>query len=140
MIDLDKVVRSIREEISNTRTDMKNCIEASEARLLLKIEQLKSTVSKLEEENSELKARVELLKRVHDKRNILISGRNKKREEITAENLCKELKDLLEHVDLKDNDFSDVYPLGESENCPLKLEFNTSPKEREVLENCKKLK
>lgn len=139
MIDLDAAVKNIREEISNTRIDIKSCIEASEARLLLKIEQLKSTVSKLEKENNELKGEVEFLKRAQNKKNILIFGLNKKREEVNAENLCKDLKDLL-GAELKVSDFGDVYPLGKSENCPIKIEFISYPKKREVLKNCNKLK
>lgn len=139
MLELDAAVKNIKEEILNTRIDIKNCIEASEARLQLKIEQLKNTVSKLEKENTELKEEVENLKRVQNKKNILIFGLKKKREEITAEGLCKDLKELL-GVDLKGSDFGDFYPLGKSDNCPIKIEFNSNPKKREVLKSCNKLK
>lgn len=139
MIDLDAAVKNIREEISKTGSEIKNCIEASEARLLLRIEQLKSTVTKLETENVELKGEVEFLKRAQNKKNILIFGLKKKREEVTAGNLCKDLRDLL-GVELKDSDFGDIHPLGKSENCPIKIEFNSNPKKREVLKNCNKLK
>lgn len=139
MIDLDAALKNIKEEILNTRKDIKNCIEASETRLLMKIEQLKNTISNLEKENSELKEEVEYLKRGQIKKNIVIFGLNKKREEIRAENLCQDLKELV-GVDLEVSDFGDIYPLGKVDNCPIKIEFNSNLKKREVLKNCNRLK
>lgn len=43
-------------------------------------------------------------------KNVVIFDFNK-RQEVTAENLCKGFKTLLD-VELTENDFSDVYPLG----------------------------
>ncbi|KAG5872738.1 hypothetical protein JTB14_002201 [Gonioctena quinquepunctata] len=55
MIELEKAVKIICEEILTNRSEFKNCIEASETRLQLKIEELKNTATKLEKENSKLK-------------------------------------------------------------------------------------
>ncbi|KAG5873384.1 hypothetical protein JTB14_022956 [Gonioctena quinquepunctata] len=82
MSDLDKAIQIIREEILDSRTEIKNCTVASEARLLLKIEDLKNTVENLERENSEIKGELEYLKR----------AQNKKREEVVAEILCEDLR------------------------------------------------
>lgn len=139
MTELEQTIGRIHEEILKNRTEIKNYIEASETRLLMKIEKLKNTVFNLEKENKNLKEEIEYIKRSQKKKNILIFGLNKKKEEVTAGNLCEDLKNLLS-VDLKESDFSDVYPLGKSESCPIKVEFNSHFKKKEVLKNCNKLK
>lgn len=139
MTELENSIKTIHEEILKNRSEIKSCIEASEARLLLKIELLKKTVSNLEKENCMLKEEVEILKRKQNKKNIVIFGLNKKQEDIQADNLCKDLKDLID-VELKSSDINDVYQLGKTNNCPIKIEFSTYLKKKEVLENCKKLK
>ncbi|KAG5874150.1 hypothetical protein JTB14_029460 [Gonioctena quinquepunctata] len=139
MLEVEKSIKSIHEEILKNRVEIKNCIEASETRLLLKFEQLKNTVSKLEKENYTLREEVENLKRIQNKKNIIIFGLKKKREEITAENLCRDLNEIL-GVELREGDVGDIYPLGKSINCPIKIEFNSNLKKKEVLTNCNKLK
>ncbi|KAG5867091.1 hypothetical protein JTB14_007101 [Gonioctena quinquepunctata] len=132
-------IQIIREEILNSRTEIKNCIVASEARFLLKIEDLKNTVANLERENSEIKEELEYLKRAQNKKNIVVFGLKKKREEVVAEILCEDLRDLL-GVNLDTKDFVDVYPLGKSDVCPIKIEFVSNIKKREVLKHCSRLK
>lgn len=139
MTELDKAIKIIREEILNSRTEIKNCIVASEARLLLKIEDLKNSVANLERENSELKEELEHLKRAQNKKNIVVFGLKKKREEVVAEILCEDFRGLL-GVNLHTSDFVDVYPLGKSDNCPIKIEFVSNIKKREVLKHCSRLK
>ncbi|KAG5899001.1 hypothetical protein JTB14_001527 [Gonioctena quinquepunctata] len=43
-------------------------------------------------------------------------------------------------VELREGDVGDIYPLGKSINCPIKIEFNSNLKKKEVLTNCNKLK
>ncbi|KAG5893471.1 hypothetical protein JTB14_031249 [Gonioctena quinquepunctata] len=117
----------------------KNCIVASEARLRLKIEDLKNTVTNLERKNSGIKEELQYLKRAQNKKNIVVFGLKKKREEVVAEISWEDLRDLL-GVNLDTKDFVDVYPLGKTDVCPIEIEFVSNIRKREVLENCSRLK
>lgn len=139
MSEVEKAIKDLHDELVKNRNEIKNFIEASEARLLLKIEELKNTVSQLQKDNNLLNEEVETLKRENIKKNIVIFGLNKKREEITAENVCLDLNQLLE-IDLNVNDFSDIYPLGKTENSPIKIEFISNLKKKYLMKNCRKLK
>lgn len=55
MTALNKAIKIIREDILDSRTEIENCFAASEVRLLLKIEDLKNSVTNLERENSEIR-------------------------------------------------------------------------------------
>ncbi|KAG5877133.1 hypothetical protein JTB14_006723 [Gonioctena quinquepunctata] len=114
MSDLDKAIQIIRKEILDSRTEIKDCIVASDAQLLLKTEDLNNTVANLERENSEIKEGLEYLKRAQNKKNSVVFGIKKKRKEVVAEILCEDLRDLL-GVNLDTKDFVDVYPLGKSD-------------------------
>ncbi|KAG5880298.1 hypothetical protein JTB14_020044 [Gonioctena quinquepunctata] len=129
MTDLDEAIQIIRKEILDSRTDMKNCIVASVARLLLKIEDSKNSVANLERENSEIKEESEYLKRAQNKKNIVVFGLKKKREEVVAEISCEDLRDLL-GVKLDTRDFVDVYPLDKLDVCPIRIEFVSNIKKR----------
>lgn len=139
MQDSDKTAKQIYDEILRNRTEIKNCIEASETRLLLRFEELRNHVTELEKENQQLKEEVEQLKRSQNRKNIVVHGLNKRREDITSQNLCSTLKELLE-IELSVNDLDDCYPLGKSDNCPIKIEFLSYQVKKNVLQNCRKLK
>lgn len=132
-------LESLHEEIVNSRKHIKNYIEATEANLLLSIEEVKSNFRKLEQENLLLKKEIELLKRNQNKNNIVVFGLNKKRDLLTPEVVCEDLKELLD-VDLKNTDINNVYPLGKTESCPVKIEFISYYNKKKVLQNCYKLK
>lgn len=139
MTEVEKALKDVYDELVKTRNEIKNLIEASEARLLLKIDELRNNVSQLQKENNFLSEEIENIKRENIKKNIVIFGLNKKREEITAKNLCTDLNELLE-VDLDINDFNDIYPLGKTDNCPIKIEFTSNLKKKNLMRNCSKLK
>lgn len=132
-------IKQIYEEILKSRNEIKRTIEASEVRLLLKIEQLTNSLRDLERENSELRSEVEILKREGKKNNILVFGLNTENKDINANYICKELKSLI-GIELKESQLNDTYPLGTSNNRPVKIEFTSYLTKKTVLKNCSKLK
>lgn len=129
----------IYEEILKNRTELKNTIDASETRLLLKIEELKSRLNTLEEENLNLKNKIENLETRDKKNNIIVFGINKPEDTLSPQYICQKLNHLLD-IDLTELDLNNAYPLGNSENSPIKVEFVRYLKKDTVLQNCHKLK
>lgn len=70
--DQSLTLKQIHDEIIKNRKEIKYLIEASKTRILLKIEDLKIAVHKLEKKNSELKTTVEKLKREIMRNNLMI--------------------------------------------------------------------
>ncbi|KAK9877736.1 hypothetical protein WA026_019416 [Henosepilachna vigintioctopunctata] len=93
--DRDITLRKIYEEIISSKQEVKNTITASEARLLLEIQELKIRVNALEEENSELKNNIEFAGRNLNKKNLVIFGLKKSGAEISLSYVCKELNRIL---------------------------------------------
>ncbi|KAK9873622.1 hypothetical protein WA026_023407, partial [Henosepilachna vigintioctopunctata] len=59
--------------------------------------------------------------------------------EVTPAFICEEIRRLLQ-VELKESDFSDLYQLGKKNNCPIKVEFISYFKKKDVILNARKLK
>ncbi|KAG5874245.1 hypothetical protein JTB14_028122 [Gonioctena quinquepunctata] len=131
--------KRIIEEIQQNRVELKNAIEASEARIQLRIEESNERIRQLETENSILKLEIEKLERQQKKGNIVIFGLNKERHEITFDVIRNELKSLLQ-IDVSLNQIKDIYSLGSSKNSPVKVEFASNITKKQVFANCKKLK
>lgn len=130
-------VNQIIGEIVKNRQEIKNAIEESEIKVLLKVEELMRKVKSLEEENISLKQKVEYLERKSKKNNIIIFGLDS--EDATLPNICRKLKDLI-RVDISVNDINNFYPLNSTTNNALKIEFTSFWKKLKVLGNCKYLK
>ncbi|KAG5873479.1 hypothetical protein JTB14_032531 [Gonioctena quinquepunctata] len=113
-------IRSLREEVSRNRKEIKSAIEATETRLLMKVEELKEKVNHLEEENETSKSKVETSERYSKKNNIIIFGLNNR--ENTANTLSEKLNTLLE-IDVRVPDFNNIYHLNNTEKPPVKVEF-----------------
>lgn len=64
--------KQLYEKIIESNTELKNLIDTSEIRLLLQKESLKNILRNLEEENIDLKRKVESLERNNRKNNLLI--------------------------------------------------------------------
>lgn len=79
---------------------------------------------------------MELSKRSQNKNNIILFGLKKKNDEILV---CKELTRLLD-IRLEESDINDFFPLGRTENCPIKVELISYLKKRLIFKNTKKLK
>ncbi|CAG9822850.1 unnamed protein product [Phaedon cochleariae] len=129
----------ILEEIIRTRSELKNSIEASEARLLLKIEEANNKIKELEEENDNLKGKIEYLERDKKKKNIIVFGLNRASENITLEVICNEIETLLD-VEVSKSDVSDIYTIGKGQNRPVKIEFTNYMIKNLILKNCFKPK
>lgn len=131
--------KQIIDEIQRTRSDLKNAIDASEARIQLKIEESYERIRKLEAENSFLKEKVERLERQQISNNIIIFGLNKERNEVSFDLLRDELKSLLQ-IEISIDQIKNISCLGFQKNCPVKVEFLSSLTKKYLLANCKKLK
>ncbi|KAJ8967343.1 hypothetical protein NQ314_002948 [Rhamnusium bicolor] len=128
----------IYEEILKNRTELKNTIDASETRLLQKIEELNKRLNTLEKENLNLKTKIEILETRDKRNNIIIFGINKP-DTISPQFICQKLNHLLD-TDLTELDLNNAYSLGNSENSPIKVEFVRYLTKNTVLQNCHKLK
>ncbi|KAG5897229.1 hypothetical protein JTB14_023648 [Gonioctena quinquepunctata] len=128
--------KRIIEEIQQNRVELKNAIEASEARIQLRIEESNERIRQLETENSILKLEIEKLERQQKKGNIVIFGLNKERHEITFDVIRNELKSLLQ-IDVSLNQIKDIYSLGSSKNSPVKVEFASNITKKQVLQTVK---
>lgn len=134
----EKAVKVLREEITRNRTEIKAAIEASESRLLLKIEELNHRVNKLETENNFLTNKIETLEITSKKNNIIIFGLQTS-EDLSPLTVCKELNTRLD-VEVQVSDLNNIYRLKTQGRKPLKVEFISYLKKLEVLKQCKKLK
>ncbi|KAJ8942944.1 hypothetical protein NQ314_009856 [Rhamnusium bicolor] len=115
-------VTQLYEEIIKSREDLNNAIQASETTVIPKVESLNRKVIKLEEENQELRARIELLERNSKNNNIDIFGLEISSRESLVELVFQELKRTL-CIDITEIDINNIYPLGNSANSPIKIEF-----------------
>lgn len=137
-VTLETILAEIeRSKIELTR-EFKSAIEASETRILLKFEDLRSRVTNLEKENLHLRSKIEYLERDRKKNNVVIFGL-KLETDITLTSICRELSKLLD-ITLKENDVNDVFSLGHSNKCPIKVELISYQKKKEILNSAKKLK
>lgn len=136
---LEETTKKILEEIKVSKNELKSALEASETRLLLKIEDQKENIKELENENLLLKQKIEYLEQKSKRNNLVIFGLNKKRAELDVETVCKEIKRLVE-VELNHSEISDFYQLGNKQSAPLKIELTSYLKKKIILKNCKKLK
>ncbi|KAK9879993.1 hypothetical protein WA026_008506 [Henosepilachna vigintioctopunctata] len=75
---------------------------------------------------------------LHNKKHIIIFGLEKPLE-VSPAFICEEIRRLLQ-VELKESDISDLYQLGKKNNSPIKVEFISYFKKKEVISNARKLK
>lgn len=129
-VTLEQLLIEIRE--------VKNCISASEVRLRLDIQELRSKVDLLERENKELREGLESANRLENKKNIIVFGLEKD-SKLSPELLCCELNGLL-GTRVEASEISDFYTLGRTEKCPLKIEFVSYQTKKNIFNHVKKLK
>lgn len=128
----------ILEEIKKSRQELKATIEATEVKVLLKIEEINRRLNKVEQQNIEIEEKLEQLDRLGRKNNIIIFGLQQP-QQITAQSICQEIKRLID-VNISLSDLNNFYPLGKEEYCPLKVEFISYIKKASILKNSNKLK
>ncbi|KAK9878091.1 hypothetical protein WA026_020733 [Henosepilachna vigintioctopunctata] len=126
----ENTLQKILNEVIASKNYLKTYIAASEAKLLSEIQSLKSKIVNLEKKNSDLKIQMEKNDRNSNKKNIIIFGLEKPFE-VTPAFICKEIRRLLQ-VELKESDISDSNQLGKKKNCPIKVEFISYFKKKEV--------
>lgn len=125
------------DEIKKTRTELKHYIEASEIRILMKIEEINERVKTLERENEGLKKKVEYLERDIKRNSILIYGLDLE-EDYTIDHVCTKIGNILE-IQLSSLDINDFTILNIPKH-PLKINLISNTKKKEIFTNCKKLK
>lgn len=127
------------EEIRKGNDDIKLFIGALEVRLSLKIEEINRKVVHLEEENEQLKSKVEELERQNRKNNIIVFGVEREEPNLNVDSVIQQLNNVLD-INVTLNDLNNIYPIGKNRNAPLKVEFTSFLKKREVLKKTKNLK
>lgn len=135
--EIKKEFNKLFEEIKKNRTDLKHCIEASEIRILLKIEEINERVKSLEKENERLNKKVEYLEREVKRNSILIYGLDLE-EDYTIDHVCTKIANILE-IPLSSLDINDFTILNVPKH-PLKINLISNIKKKEIFKNCKKLK
>ncbi|CAH1105643.1 unnamed protein product [Psylliodes chrysocephalus] len=138
-IDNNTTLKDILNEIINSKKELKNAIDASEARLLLKVESVQSKVTELQKENQLLKEEIEILKQQNKKNSIVIFGLQNIQDNLNIQYICSHIKSLLD-IDIKPSEINEFYTLGKEKNSPLKVNFVCSWRKTEILKNCNKLK
>lgn len=83
-------IESLKGEVIKNRKEIKSAIEATEARLLMKVEELEQKVHHLEKENQTFKDKVKTLDRSSRRNNIIVFGLNNK--DNSPNTLSKRLK------------------------------------------------
>lgn len=132
-------VKRIIDEIQRNRAELKSAIDASEARIQLRVEECYGKIRELEAENSFLRNKVENLERQQNSNNVLLFGLNKTRSEISFDFLRDKLKSLMQ-IDLSMNQINNISCLGSQKNCPVKIEFVSNLTKKYLFANVKKLK
>lgn len=122
--------------ILDSKSELRNVIEAFETRLLLSQQELKNKVLELEQENECLKSRVEILERNSKKNNIIIHGLQTSTLSST-DSFCQEVSKLL-NIKLNPSDINDAFVLGNQG--PIKVEFISQQTRKLVFKNVKNLK
>lgn len=138
MLTDKELQEKILEEIIKVKNEIRHIIEATETKLLLKIEDLKNTVKTLKDENTAIKGEIEQIQQNQRKNNVIIFGLITENP-IIPENICEKLNQILE-LNLKVTDLNDIYKLGKKEGDPIKVEFLSSLNKKRVLQNGYKLK
>lgn len=132
-------MKRLFEEIVSSKKEVKNSIAASESRVLLELHTLRSKVASLSEENEKLKKRVETAERNSRRNNLIIFGLTKPSAGDPLDYIREKIH-LLLGITVTESDINDYYTLGKSDNSPIKIEFLSNLKKREIFLNAKKLK
>lgn len=130
-------LKVLLEEIKKTRNELKNYIEASETKILMKIETLNEKIKNIEKESEFIKNKIEYLERGLKRNSILVYGLDLN-ENLTAEIICEKLSHLLE-INVIPEDINDFYTLN-IPNKPLKLDLISNLTKKSIFSNCRKLK
>lgn len=132
-------LNDVYEQLINTKNELKNFMEASEVRILIRIEELNNRLKAVEKENKKLKEKLEKAEQSNKKNNLIVFGLKLLTQTNLITVVCSELNRLLD-INLVVSDFNDIYVLGKSEAAPIKLELISYQHKILILQNAKKLK
>lgn len=130
-------LQQILEEVAESKRELKRVIEASETRILFKIEEYKKRIDCLEQENNYLRTKLENIDRINRKKNLIAFGLNIS--QVSPISVSEKLNTLL-GTHIRCEDISDVYQLGKAQNSPIKVEFISYHTKETILKQRSKLK
>ncbi|KAL3273550.1 hypothetical protein HHI36_014986 [Cryptolaemus montrouzieri] len=110
-------LKDLFDEIIKTRTELKNSISSGEEEIILK----------------------NFLEKNAKKNSLIVLGLNKKPTEVTVNSVRESILTLVE-VNIAEEQITDLYHLGKTVNCPVKVEFGSYLKKKEILSKCSILK
>lgn len=133
-------LQDIYEEILKNRSEIKNIIEASETRLLLKLEEANHKINNLEKENEQLKNKIEYLERENRRNNVAIFGLHQNKESSLDETgICNQLNSIL-GTNLKETDIANLYLPRNNTRGPIRIKLTNNYTKKYIFKNCYKLK
>lgn len=135
----EEAVERILQEMQKNKDELKSAILSSEKRLLFQIENLKSRVDTLEQENKHLKNKLDSLEKNSKANNILLFGLDVEPKQITTDFVVEKLNVLL-NVNVEKSHINNISCLGKSRNCPVKVEFISRLEKTEIFRRVKILK
>ncbi|CAH1111442.1 unnamed protein product [Psylliodes chrysocephalus] len=127
----------MKQDSNDIKSEIKNCITASETRILWNLEGLSKRITEAEEANKNIIRKIEYIERTTKKNNIIIYGIECDGFDLVS--IINKLKILLK-VDLNIGHINNSYKLGKFNSSPIKIEFISYLKKLEILKNCKNLK
>lgn len=137
---LEDNTKKILAELEKSKVELRKAIDFSEKNLLQKITELNIKIKTIEEENKDLKQKVEDLEKKNRINNLVISGLKKPRNGLlTPGFICDEINGRL-NSDLKETEIKNLYFLGKSDAAPIKIELVSFFAKQAVLKQVKKLK
>lgn len=136
---MPETINTILEEIKQIKLELKSVIEAAEVRITLKVEEISRRINKLEKDNNFTAGKLEELERKTKENNIIIFGLKHPKQNIPIDFIITELKNII-GIDIQETDLNNVYPLGKTDSCPIKIEFVSFLKKLAVLKKSKQLK
>ena len=139
MSDTEISSKTLLEEIRKSNQSIKNLIEASETRLLLKLEEHSLRLTGIEEDLSTLQDNIEHLDQNQRKNNIFIFGLDIEEAENHIEVVLDRLNQLL-NLKLAVSNINNLYCVKNIQNKPIKIEFLSYLQKLDLLKQCYKLK
>lgn len=134
-----KLIEAIKCENEKSKNEIKEHIEQENIKLLGSIKEQREKISELENKYESLWKRTLDLERRSRKNNVIVLGLTVNAQVNVTSLVLEKLSNLLE-INITESDLSDVFPLNNSSNPPIKLEFVSHRTKDLIFENVSKLK
>lgn len=134
-----KLIEAIKCENEKSKNEIKEHIEQENIKLLGSIKEQREKISELENKYESLWKRTLDLERRSRKNNVIVLGLTVNAQVNVTSLVLEKLSNLLE-INITERDLSDVFPLNNSSNPPIKLEFVSHRTKDLIFKNVSKLK